>query len=311
MLVSLCIPCYNASSYIGETLNCLLNQSYQNLEIIVIDDHSTDQSLKIIKEFENKDQRIYFESAHSKGAAAARNQAYRQSKGALIIFFDADDWIPNNFIETQVKSLKSEHEVVVSEWGRFYQNNRSTIKVVHSQIKTDLSFEQWVLHYWTNISHMTCPGRVAIPRNLIERSGLWDEDLSLNDDFIFYTRIFSNCSLIRYNNDSLFYYRSGISGLSSKKGTSAYHSMYYSLIRSIESAQSKLKTSEQLNRCYANLLQNFIYEVYPNEAKLIKKCEQFIKTFGGSNLKFPAGGKTKLINSILGWKCVKRIKNLI
>lgn len=308
ILVSICIPCYNASSYLVETLNSLLNQTHKNLEVIIVDDHSKDESIKIIKEFATKDERIRIETAKNKGAAAARNQAYKQSNGNYIIFFDVDDWIPENFIETQLQVLQSDQEVVVSTWGRFYHNDLSTITIDDSQVKTDLNFEQWILLYWINISHMTCPGRILIPRSLIDKSGQWDEDLSLNDDFTFYSRIFSNCSLIRYNANSVFYYRSGINGLSSKKGSVAYQSLYSSLIRSIKSAQSKLKTSKELNNCYANLLQNFIYEAYPYEPKLMKQAEQLIKTFGGSGLKFPAGGKTKILVKILGWKLVKIIK---
>ncbi|TBO42194.1 glycosyltransferase family 2 protein [Pedobacter kyonggii] len=311
MLVSICIPCYNAETYLAETLKCLLSQSHKNLEIIIVDDHSKDESVKIIQEFAKKDERISFEMAQHKGAAAARNQAYKQSNGNYIVFFDADDWVPENFVETQLQSLQSDQEIVVSTCGRFYHNDLNTITIDDSQVKTDLSFEQWVLHYWINISHMTCPGRVLIPRNLVEQSGLWDEDLNLNDDFVFYTRVFSNSSLIRYNPSSVFYYRSGINGLSSKKGNLAYQSLYNSLVRSITSAQSKLKISKELNKCYANLLQNFIYEAYPYEPKLIKQADQLIKSWGGSNLKFPAGGKTKLVNSLLGWKLVKKIKNLI
>jgi len=311
MLVSICIPCYNAAIYLADTLSCLLNQSHKHFEIIIIDDHSTDESVVIIQQYAEKDKRIKFETAKNKGAATARNQAYRLSKGSHIIFFDVDDWVPENFIETQLQTLKSDQEVVVAEWGRFHQNNLSSINIDYTQIRHDLSFEKWIINYWVNISHMTCPGRVLMPRLLVEQSGLWDEDLSLNDDFTFYTRIFSNCSLIRYNSKSIFYYRSGVNGLSSKKGSSAYQSLYNSLIRSIEIAQSKLEVRKELNICYTNLLQNFIYEAYPYEPELIKQAEQLINAFGGSNLKFPAGGKTKLINSLLGWKLVKKIKNLI
>ncbi|MBB6235497.1 glycosyltransferase involved in cell wall biosynthesis [Pedobacter sp. AK013] len=310
MLVSICIPCHNAQPYLAETLSCLINQSHKNLEIIVVDDHSKDESVKIIQEFAEKDQRIRFETAKSKGAAAARNQACELSKGNFVGFFDADDWIPENFIETQLQTLKTDQEVVVCTWGRFYHNNLSTITIDDSQVKTDLSFEQWILHYWINNSHMTCPGRVLMPRHLIDQSGLWDEDLNLNDDFTFYTRIFSNCSIIRYNPRSVFYYRSGISGLSSTKGSLAYQSLYNSLVRSITSAQSKLKISKELNICYANLLQNFIYETYPYEPKLIKQTEQLIQALGGSNLRFPAGGKSRILASIVGWKLTKRLKNI-
>ncbi len=309
MLVSICIPCYNAAQFLTLTLTALQKQSHQNLEIIVIDDGSTDSSVKIIEEFAGKDQRIQLDKATGKGAAAARNQAYARSKGDYIVFFDADDWIPENFIATQLQTLTSNQEVVVAQWGRFYKNNLSTICIDQGQIKKDLSFPEWILNYWKNNSHMTCPGRVLMPRAIVEQSGLWDEDLSLNDDFTFFTSIFSVSELIRYNTNGLFYYRSGVNGLSSKKGNEAYQSFFNSLTRAIAIAQSKLVDGDRLNGCYANLLQNFIYETYPKRPDLIKKASDLIKTLGGSNLRFPAGGKTRLINSIFGWKLVKKIKS--
>lgn len=310
MLVSICIPCYNAAVYLAETLEALLLQNHHNLEIIIVDDNSTDGSLDILKHYKIKDHRIKFYLAKSKGAAAARNQAYKLSNGEFIVFFDADDWIPVDFIATQIASIQSQQEVVVAKWGRFYRNDLSTIQIDPQQLKKDLTFEEWIMNYWATISHMTCPGRVLIPKNLIEQTSLWDEHLSLNDDFTFYTKVFSNSDIIRYNNNSVFYYRSGVNGLSSRKGNFAFLSLYQSITTAITIAQSKLKESIRLNKCYANLLQHFIYETYPNKSDLIKKAECSIKALGGSDLKFPVGGKTKILNSILGWKLVKQIKSL-
>ena len=307
-LVSICIPCYNAALFLRETLNCLLNQSYQMLEIIIIDDNSTDSSIPIIEEYALRDGRVRFETAKSKGAAAARNQAYQLSKGKYVTFFDADDWIPENFIATQLQALSSDHEVVVAKWGRFYQDDLATIKEDPIQIRMDLTFEEWIKHYWLNNTHMTCPGRVLMPRILIEQSGLWDEDLSLNDDFIFYTRIFSNSGLIRFNDVSLFFYRSGVNGLSSKKGDHHYRSLYKSITRAIVVAQAKLKESKEINNCYANLLQSLIYEVYPLEPKIIKEAEKCIKALGGSNFKYQGGRKTKFLNFLFGWKLTTKLK---
>lgn len=308
ILVSVCIPCYNAAQFLTQTLEALLNQGHNNLEVIIINDHSTDGSEKIISELAAKDNRIIYKTATKNGASAARNQAYTLSRGKYIIFFDADDWISQNFIESQLKYLKSENDVVVASWGRFYHNDLSTINIDNSQIARDLSFEEWVSHYWINATHMTCPGRVLVSRDVIEKSGLWDEDLSLNDDFSFYTRIFSNAAFIRYNATEIFYYRSGINGLSSKKGSFAYHSLYNSLERSIRVAKFKLDEQKRLNLCYANLLQNFIYETYPYENKLIYKATQSIYLLGGSNLPFPAGGITKLLVALIGWKLTKKLK---
>ncbi len=311
MLVSICIPCFNADQYLSETLSGLLNQSYPDIEIIIIDDHSIDQSAHIITDFIKKDPRVKMFFAEKRGAAAARNQAFKLSKGDFIVFFDADDWVPENFIETQLQCLDSNKSVVVSEWGRFYNNDLSTLEKDTRQVQKNLSFENWIKIYWYNVNHMTCPGRVLIPRNLIEDAGLWDEDLTLNDDFTFYTRIFSQCELIKYNSQTTFYYRSGINGLSSIKSSEAYHSFFNSLIRSITIAQNLFKEQPALNICYANLLQNFIYEVYPNEQQMIKLAEKNINELKGADLAFPAGGITKILVRILGWKSIKKLKQFI
>lgn len=308
MLVSICIPCYNAAAYIAETLDSLLRQNHHDLEIIIVDDNSTDGSLEVVKHCKKRDPRIAFYYASGKGAAAARNQAYKLSTGEFIVFLDADDWIPKNFIETQLQTFETREEVVVSAWGRFYQNDLATIEKDINQVDKDLTFEEWILSYWHNASNMTCPGRVLMHKNLIERTGLWNEDLSLNDDFPFFTKLFANSSIIRFNNKSIFHYRSGVNGLSSRKGHMAYTSLFNSLEEAIETARSKFNNNKLVNKSCANLWQNFIYETYPLESHLIEKAKYSIKALGGSDLKFQSGRKTKLLNSFLGWKLVKRIK---
>jgi glycosyltransferase involved in cell wall biosynthesis len=310
VLVSICIPCHNASHFLSDTLNSLVNQSHRELEIIIIDDHSIDESVKIIEQFAQQDSRIKFSSSTKKGAAPARNQAYNQATGEFIIFFDADDWVPTNFITTQLNNIVNKNDVVVAKWGRFY-NNINNVIINKNQIQQDLTFTEWITKYWINASHMTCPGRVLIPKSLIEKAGVWNESLSLNDDFTFYTKIFSLSNSIRFNKDSLFHYRSGNNGLSSKKGKLEYQSFYESLRQGISTAKSQLPECKQSNICYANLLQNFIYEVYPFEPELLKKASAQILLLGGATFEFPAGGKTKMIVNILGWKLTKKIKTLL
>ncbi|MCX3263644.1 glycosyltransferase family 2 protein [Pedobacter agri] len=308
-LVSICIPCYNSASYLHDTLSCLLHQTHQAIEIIIIDDNSNDESLKIISEFAFYDNRIKFELTTKKGASSARNQAYSQSKGAYIIFFDADDWIPKNFIASQLATLKSDNEVVVAKWGRFEKNELSTIKTDEYQIERDLTFEEWIVAYWNNNSNMTCPGRILIPRNQIELSGLWDEDLTLNDDFPFYMRLFCNSSSIRFNKETLFHYRSGINGLSSKNDTLSNISFFQSIKRCVDVALEKFKHNKNVALACANLWQNFIYEVYPNQSDLLKSATKQIQLLGGSDYPFPAGGVTRILNYIIGWKIVSRLKH--
>ena len=104
-LVSVVIPAYNAQVYIERTISSVLAQTYQNLEIIVVDDGSSDRTAEIVKSIAQKDERVILVQQSNSGVAAARNLGIEKSSGQFIAPIDADDiWYPQN-IEKQVKCL--------------------------------------------------------------------------------------------------------------------------------------------------------------------------------------------------------------
>jgi glycosyltransferase involved in cell wall biosynthesis len=118
-LVSVIIPAYNAEVFIAKTLESVLSQTYQNIEVLVIDDGSWDQTAEIVKSFAQKDSRVILLQQSNAGVAAARNLAIEKSRGEYIAPIDADDiWYPQN-LEKQVECLiKSEPSVgVVYSWS--------------------------------------------------------------------------------------------------------------------------------------------------------------------------------------------------
>lgn len=118
-LVSVIIPAYNAEKFIAKTLESVLSQTYQKLEILVVDDGSTDTTAEIVNFFAQKDSRIILLQQSNAGVAAARNLAIEKSQGEYIAPIDADDiWYPQN-LEKQIECLtKSEPTVgVVYSWS--------------------------------------------------------------------------------------------------------------------------------------------------------------------------------------------------
>lgn len=108
-LVSIIIPVYNAEKYILDTIKCIQNQSYENWELILIDDCSTDGSKKIINSAIKKDKRIkYYIQMQNGGPALARNRGIDIAKGKYVCFIDADDLWDNDKIEKQVKFMKKQ-----------------------------------------------------------------------------------------------------------------------------------------------------------------------------------------------------------
>jgi len=95
-IVSIIIPCFNAEKWVAQCIQSCLDQTYKNVEIIFVDDGSTDRSLEIIKSFGSA---ILCQSGPRKGACAARNQGLALSRGEFVKFLDADDVLAKDVIE--------------------------------------------------------------------------------------------------------------------------------------------------------------------------------------------------------------------
>ena len=98
-LISVIVPVYNVEEYLEECLNSILVQTYTNLEILIVNDGSTDNSLEILQEFSQRDSRITIFTKENGGLSSARNLAIDEAKGEYFTFIDSDDYIEENYIE--------------------------------------------------------------------------------------------------------------------------------------------------------------------------------------------------------------------
>ena len=130
-LVSIIVPVYNTEKYIRECLNSLIQQSYSHIEIIAVDDGSTDNSLCLLKELSTKDNRLKVFSQPNQGVSAARNLALSKATGIYIMFVDADDWIESSTIEECLQAI-GDADVCFFAYVREI-NNRSLPKLLFSQ----------------------------------------------------------------------------------------------------------------------------------------------------------------------------------
>lgn len=122
MKISVIIPVYNASKYIKDCLNSIQKQTLSDLEIIVVDDGSTDNSLKIIETYAKKDKRIKIIHQENKGAGEARNTGLKNAQGDYILFLDSDDFFEKNLCErVYEKAIANDADIVVYG-SRLYDN---------------------------------------------------------------------------------------------------------------------------------------------------------------------------------------------
>ena len=104
--ISVIIPVYNAQDYLMECIESVLKQSYQDFEVICIDDGSSDRSGEILKKFAEKDKRVIIITQNNKGVSIARNKGIQQAKGKYIYFLDSDDYIEEDALEICSQALE-------------------------------------------------------------------------------------------------------------------------------------------------------------------------------------------------------------
>lgn len=104
-LISIIIPVYNVQDYLARCLESVINQTYKNLEIILINDGSTDNSLEICQQYMNKDSRIILINKKNGGLSSARNAGLEINKGKYITFVDSDDWVALDYINTLYQDI--------------------------------------------------------------------------------------------------------------------------------------------------------------------------------------------------------------
>jgi glycosyltransferase involved in cell wall biosynthesis len=308
-LVSVLIPCFNAEKWLTQTIESVLNQTWTNIEIIIVDDGSSDNSFTIAKSFESD--KIKVISQVNNGASAARNRAFQESQGDFIQYLDADDLLAPDKIERQVKLLSNENSeyVACGEWGRFY-TSPDRANFIPEAVWRDMPGIDWLVCSWEG-GGMMHPAAWLVPRTIAVIAGSWNEDLSLNDDGEYFCRVILASKGVKFCSGAKSYYRSGnSSSLSAAKSVSAMKSAFLSF----ELATSKLlakENSKKTRHACASVFQRFIYDVYPSMPEFISKAEEYVNLLGGSDLQLTAGHRFRAISKLLGWKTTKRIQRLL
>jgi glycosyltransferase involved in cell wall biosynthesis len=307
--VSVCIPCHNAEGYVGQAIESILAQTYPNLEILIVNDKSTDGSSQILDSY--RSERVLVIKADHGSAAKSRNLALANAQGEWIKFFDADDLLHPKGIENQVSRLNKRVDAVASSaWGRFYDDDINSFRLNPQSVWRDMAGTDWLVEAWRDAQPMSHPGMFLIPRVLLDRAGTWDESLSLIDDFEFFARLFCKAKDVLFTEDATLYYRSGIDGsLSGKKSRAAMESAFHSLAKGTEHLLQRRSDPDACLSC-ANMLQQFIYEVYPEHPDLRQLIQQRIQLLGGSDLSPPGGPWFHRARKLIGWKGAKRLQKV-
>ena len=309
-VLSIIVTCYNQELYLGATLDSLFSQDCSGeVEIIVVDDGSTDRSVDIASTYIDRGLKLIQQT--NQGQCAAANTGYRASQGAYIKFFDADDIMHPHMLRLQIDALKDDtSSIAMGEWTRFYGHAPANEAFLPLTMYCNAHPVDWLIQEWHNARPMMQCGLWLIPRRVIEASGLWDESLSLANDFEFFTRVLLKCEHIIYTPDAKMYYRSGLpQSLSRRKDVKSVRSEFQSISSGVDLLIAS-ENSPRAKRASANILKNFDYNYYPHHSHLRRLARKRVSELGGSTLEPDGPPGFHLLRKFLGWQSARLVQRV-
>ena len=310
--VSILIPAYNAGRWIGSALQSALDQSWPKIEIIVVDDGSTDQTLAAVKQYESATIKVLRQE--NRGAAAARNTALREAQGDFLQYLDADDFLSADKIQEQLTLLRENPDYLsVSPAVYFFdgKDSNSGLKERSGAVDTDDPVKWLIEFLGPDGPFGTVPyGAWLTPRSVAERAGPWDDSIrSPDDDGEYFARVVLASHGIRASKTGRYYYRKFVQG-------GSYSSTYSEVLLQgrLHSLNCKAKwllarTSDpRAYRALANRYLDLAFGAYPSFPKLTDEALRKAREMGDTDY-HPRFGtwKGELLRHVVGWKAAKRL----
>lgn len=238
--LSVIIPVYNAGKWINQTLDSLVSQTYENIEIICVDDGSSDNSKQIINEYAERYRNIKLICQENAGVCAARNRGIEEATGAYIAFIDADDYADANMYKSMIEKMENENsDIVFCEFVRFWPNGKIQYTIENSfdmilanpqDIKYFLYSTESITKgntLYTNDIHGSVCRSVFLARIIQKESIRFHGDLRFAEDQVFLLEYLQYCARLRYLSNPYIWYR----GWTKAAGYRNYYSNHLSLLK--------------------------------------------------------------------------------
>ena len=219
-LVSILVPVYNVESYLSQCLDSLINQTYNNLQIVLIDDGSKDNSWSIMQDYATKDNRIEIYHQENAGVATTRNNLLEKIKGEYVLFVDSDDWIELDMVEFLInKAINEGTDMVVC--GNVVNDTRPALDYTEEIWSQDKVIKEFLRHVHFNGSLWN----KLISFRLLKKQPTFHREISYGEDALFTWQLIQEVQNVVVTNKQLYHYRRNDGSLShakwspDKKGT--------------------------------------------------------------------------------------------
>lgn len=270
VLISIIIPVFNVEKYLTECLESVINQTYKKIEVLLIDDGSTDESGRICDDFAEKDSRIKVIHKENQGVSSARNKGLDLAQGEYITFIDSDDFVSSEYIEEMYKTIREDisTEIVMCNFAHF----KNGAIVESNEILpdcVDLSRDnkdcKEFLSRFFCISKRTIFGsacRILWKKNIINQCR-FHTNITISEDLLFVLQTFFNAKKLKSVSHTGYFYRIN-EGSVTKSYKSNYLSSQLNLSKELEIIFSGVDGFNCILQTYNALL---CYYVFSNEIK--------------------------------------------
>lgn len=280
------MPTYNSEKYLYDCLNSLTTQSLSNFELIIVDDGSSDNTLKILKNYANKDCRISIYKQHHKYAGTARNYGLDQATGEYILFLDSDDIFDENLLEHSAKQLKKANADVCVFGSKFLNNTTGEISN-ESTLHLDKCPNNDAFNRYTNSRYLfqftsPAPWTKLFKRSFILENNLKFQEIRSANDISFTYTALALANKITVLNEPLVTYRRQIRhSLQSSQQIKPYS--FYLALKHLKNELEDRKLYNSLRSTYLNsAVANCIYNLHTLSAfpKTQEEIFYFLQTEG-------------------------------
>jgi glycosyltransferase involved in cell wall biosynthesis len=308
-LVSIIIPVYNGERHLQQCLQSVISQTHSTIEIIVVNDGSTDNTINILKNIQ--DERLTVINTENRGACYARNIGFELSKGIYIQFLDADDYLSLNKIEKQLRALANTHQhlaicntIIINETSDIL----GSLPEQHQWLKDSESGIEFLLLLYKNYG-MIQTNAWLTPRSLVLKAGKWNEKLKQDQDGEFFCRIVIASTGIRYAKNCINYYRKSVKSDSISNNKSADYAK--STIKALDLksnfilSQKNDKATKEVFAMHYKVLAVRYYGIHPtlyqhamSKCLALNNCS-FVPIMGGRTV--------QILTRVLGWRLTKKL----
>lgn len=268
--VSIIIPIYNVEKYLNECLDSVINQSYKNIEIICINDGSTDNSFNILKEYSKTDERIKIIDQENKGLLAARIEGLKIATGDYVINLDSDDYLELDTVNILMNKITL-YDVDVVRFNYCINENNVTKSNYNDKVILRENFEPEFFDLFFSDNKLNSACCELFTRDKYDISKNINLNVSMGEDIEYNLYLYPNISSILLTDDNLLHYRVNMSSITNSKNIVSIQKNINSAYIAYSDLYSSIEKFNINNKIYYQkvLSTRLINEIYYLELKLL------------------------------------------